>query len=60
MLVSLSLTKELLSCGGGGGGKGGRYIIEDFIHKGSLCMEAAGFKGFPFQVIQHICRPNII
>ena len=23
-------------------------------------MEAPGFKGFPFQVIQHICRPNII
>ena len=23
-------------------------------------MEASGFKGFPFQVIQHIRRPNII
>ena len=30
------------------------------IQKGSLCMEAPCFKGFPFQVIQHICRPNII
>ena len=23
-------------------------------------MEAPGFKGFPFYVIQHICRPNVI
>ena len=42
MLVSLSLTKELLSWGTD------TEIIEDFIHKGSLCMEAPGFKGFPF------------
>ena len=27
---------------------------------GGACMEAPGFKGFSFQVIQHICRPNII
>ena len=30
----------------------------------SLCLksdnEAPGFKGFPFYVIQQICRPNII
>ena len=26
----------------------GRQIIEDFIHKGSLCMEAPGFKGVLF------------
>ena len=28
----------------------GRQIIEDLLHKGSLCMEAPGFKGFPFKL----------
>ena len=39
----------------------GRLFIEDFVHLGySLYMGAAGFEVFPFQIIKHIYRSNVI